>query len=77
MVSDRFHQRVDKHPNLLSIARTKKGRVFGGFNSLPLNPQRGRSDATRNLQDKSFLFSIQKGELKFFDLKPDCRGLVY
>jgi hypothetical protein len=37
-VTDRFHKLIDFKENILVIAKTNAGRIFGAYSNLPFDP---------------------------------------
>ena len=55
-----FHEKCDGHENTLTIIRTDKGKIFGGFTRLSWE-----SEYKDKEDDKGFLFSYDKKEIYY------------
>ena len=55
-----FHEKCDGHENTLTIIRTDKEKIFGGFTRLSWE-----SDYKQKEDDKGFLFNYNKNEIYY------------
>lgn len=76
-ISDRFHTIVDFKENIFLICKTKAGKVFGGFSSLPFDPKNAKNAPDLKQTQRSFLFNIHQYKLHFYSLKPGCDSVTY
>ena len=55
-----FHEKCDGHKNTLTIIKTVKGKIFGGFTRLAWQSEKEELE-----DDKGFLFSYNKKEIYY------------
>ena len=55
-----FHEKCDGHENTLTIIRTDKEKIFGGFTRLSWE-----SEYKQKEDDKGFLFNYNKNEIYY------------
>jgi hypothetical protein len=65
-----FHKIVDLQQNILLVGKTKQGKIFGGFTTLPFDPTHRKHSPPDVLTSlKAFLFTLYHDEVSFFPLK--------
>ena len=55
-----FHEKCDRHENTLTIIRTDKEKIFGGFTRFSWESEYKQKD-----DDKGFLFNYNKNEIYY------------
>ena len=67
-----FHNQCDNANNNLSIVKTKKGKIFGGFTTKNWKEQKGANDFHK-CDEKAFVFSINNK--KIYNIKDKNRAI--
>lgn len=60
------------------MAKTKEGRIFGGFTTLPFDPTHRKHSPPHILNKlKAFLFTLYQDEVVFFSVKEGKDSVEY